>query len=238
MATFLNLTNELLRRTNDTQLSAADFASARNVQAVAKDAVNSAIRFINQAAWEWPWNHDTATVTMLTDGTREYALESDMQQVDWHSFRILNDDANNITPQRLEYVELDDYRQNYRDIDDDRASGSYAKPSRVYRTQNLRFGVTPTPDKAYQVYYEYWKLPADLVAAADTPGIPTQFDYVILDGASMYAADFRSNNEMRQFYQSKFTQGIKVMRDLYISRSEYVRSTVLNVQRGNTLWYV
>lgn len=41
MATFLNITNELLRRLNEVVIDQADFAGVRNVQALAKDSVNS-----------------------------------------------------------------------------------------------------------------------------------------------------------------------------------------------------
>lgn len=51
--TYLQLTNELLRRLNEVVMDATDFATARNIQALAKDAVNSAIREILHSAQEW-----------------------------------------------------------------------------------------------------------------------------------------------------------------------------------------
>ena len=55
MSTFINLTNELLRRLNEVQIDESSFASAKNVQALAKDAINSAIRQTLQDAQEWPF---------------------------------------------------------------------------------------------------------------------------------------------------------------------------------------
>ena len=46
--TFLTLTNELLRRLNEVTLTTSTFATAKNVQAIAKDAINSSIREILQ----------------------------------------------------------------------------------------------------------------------------------------------------------------------------------------------
>ena len=48
MATYVTLVNELLRRLNEVTLDTAGdgFDSVRNVQALAKDAVNSSIRLI------------------------------------------------------------------------------------------------------------------------------------------------------------------------------------------------
>ncbi len=42
--TFLTLTNELLRRLNEVTLTTDTFAGAKNVQAIAKDSINSSIR--------------------------------------------------------------------------------------------------------------------------------------------------------------------------------------------------
>ena len=46
--TYLALTNDLLRRINEVQLTTANFATAKNVQAIAKDAINNSIREILQ----------------------------------------------------------------------------------------------------------------------------------------------------------------------------------------------
>ena len=55
MATYVTLVNELLRRMNEVTLDIAGdgFDSVRNVQALAKDAVNSSIRLILQDGQEW-----------------------------------------------------------------------------------------------------------------------------------------------------------------------------------------
>ena len=56
MSTFLDLTNQLLRRLNEVEIAQADFPSVRGVQATAKDAIKNAIAKINQAEYEWPFN--------------------------------------------------------------------------------------------------------------------------------------------------------------------------------------
>ncbi|MAO19229.1 MAG: hypothetical protein CMJ25_00635 [Phycisphaerae bacterium] len=55
MATYINLVNELLRRLNEVQIDLANFGTTKNVQSLAKDAVNSSIREILQEAQEWPF---------------------------------------------------------------------------------------------------------------------------------------------------------------------------------------
>ncbi len=44
MATFISLTNELLRRLNEVEMDSNTFESARNIQALAKDAINASVR--------------------------------------------------------------------------------------------------------------------------------------------------------------------------------------------------
>ena len=85
--TFLTLTNELLRRLNEVTLTTDTFSKAKNVQAIAKDAINSAIREILQDGHEFPFLKTTQTQT-LTAGTGTYDFPSDMSSVDWDSFYL------------------------------------------------------------------------------------------------------------------------------------------------------
>ncbi len=57
MATYVTLVNELLTRLNEVTLSTAGsgFDDVRNVQALAKQAVNNSIRNILQTGQEWPF---------------------------------------------------------------------------------------------------------------------------------------------------------------------------------------
>jgi len=47
--TYLDLCNQVLRRLNEVQIAPADFAGVRGVQALVKDAVQSAVAKVNQA---------------------------------------------------------------------------------------------------------------------------------------------------------------------------------------------
>ena len=66
MATYVSLANEVLRRLNEVQIDAAGdgFDTLRNVQALAKDAINSSIRRILQDGQEWPFIKTTYTQTL------------------------------------------------------------------------------------------------------------------------------------------------------------------------------
>ncbi len=85
MATYLSLTNELLRRINEVEMDSTTFETARNIQALAKDAINASVREILNQGQEWPFLIVTYPQT-ATIGTAEYAFPADCSSVDWDSF--------------------------------------------------------------------------------------------------------------------------------------------------------
>jgi len=97
MATFLALTNRLLRRLNEVELTTATFANATGFHAEAKDAINDAIREINNSEFEWPFNFVSGSQT-LSVGQQLYDLDVPINAVDWDSFYLhKQDDANEST---------------------------------------------------------------------------------------------------------------------------------------------
>ncbi len=224
-STFLNLTNEVLRRLNEVQVDTNDFATVRNVQALAKDAINSSIREILQDAQEWYFTLQTTTQT-LTIGTGTYSFPADYSKADWDTFYIreLNDTNN---PQRLELITYDEYIRYHRPMEDQGGTGGYTIPTYVYMTQDRKFGVSPLPKAAYVIEYRYWKFPSDLVLATDTSIIPDRFKHVVIDGAMMYMMQFRSNDQAYAFYRDKFDKGIKMMRRLLVDPPLRMNTTII-----------
>ena len=237
MATYVSLVNELLRRLNEVTLDTAGdgFDTVRNVQALAKDAINSSVRLILQDGQEWPFLKSVYTQT-LAAGTRQYDFPADFSTVDWETFYIKQLAAQSNNPQRLKPISYEDYIQNYRTGDDtgDLINGDDA-PTVVYQTFGDAFGVTPVPNAAYEVEYVYWSYPADMTVYNDVCIIPTRFNHVVIDGAMMYMMRFRSNEQSAAMHQSNFDEGIKAMRRLLLDEPIQIRSTV--VSRGNTTSY-
>jgi hypothetical protein len=103
----------------------------------------------------------------------------------------------------------------------------------VYQTYEAKFGVTPVPNKAYEVEYIYWSFPADMTLYDDVTVIPTRFKHVIVDGAMMYMMRFRSNEQSAAIHQQNFQDGIKTMRRILLDDKLSLRSTVLQRSSGN-----
>ncbi len=236
MATYISLVNELLRRLNEVTLDIAGdgFDSVRNVQALAKDAVNSSVRLILQDGQEWPFLKTTYTQT-LTIGTRQYSFPSDYSSVDWDTFYLKKLDSEGNSPMNLKPMSFEEYTQNVRASDDsgDQVNGD-GPPIRVYQTLGESFGVTPIPNAAYEVEYVYWSYPSDMTLYDDVAVIPDRFKHVVIDGAMMFMMRFRSNEQSAAMHQNNFEDGIKSMRRVLMDDAISIRSTVIGKSRTSS----
>ena len=234
MSNYITLTNLLLTRMNEVPLDIEgdNFDGVRNVQAVAKSAINNSVRLILQEGQEWPFLKNVYTQE-LTAGTRQYSFPADCSSADWDTFYLKKLSSQSNSPKRLKPISYESYTQNYRQTDDtgDLTNGDDA-PSVVYQTFGDAFGVTPVPNAAYEVEYVYWSYPSDMRLFSDECVIPARFNHVIVEGAMMFMMRFRSNEQSAAMHQSSFSDGIKAMRRVLMDDALEVRSTVL--VRGNT----
>jgi len=227
---YLGLVNDVNRRLNEVELTSSNFAAATGEYSMIKDAVNSAIRYLNQHEYEWPFNH-VETEETLTAGTVRYAYPADAKTLDMDSFRIKRDDTLGNDTKRLNIITYEEYLDKYVDGEYNTSDNRRALPDYVFRTPSSQFGFVSVPDKAYTVVYEYYRLPVDLINSTDVPSVPEQFRYILLDGAMHYAYMFRGETQESAIMQQRFVDEIKNMRSLYINRYDYVRSTVIDRNR-------
>lgn len=222
---FLGLVNDVNRRLNEVELTSSNFATAMGFYSSAKDSINSALQYLGQNQFEWPFNHVTQEQT-LTAGTNRYNYPSDAKTIDFDSFRIKRNDTFNNTTQKLRIITYEDYLDNYIDDEYNTTNTSIRTlPQRVFRAPNQAYGVHPIPNNAYVLVYEYYKTTVDLTNATDVPVYPAQFRSTIVDGAMYYAYTFRGNSQDATLHLQKFNDGIKDMRTLYINRYDYLRDT-------------
>lgn len=207
-----------------------DFDSARNVQALAKTAVNSSVREMMHTAQEWPFLLATETQT-LTQGVSVYDFPSDTSSVDWESFYLKRHSTEDNQPRRLHVISYTEYLDTRRPVDDIGGADNYAIPEVVFQTQDMKFGVSPVPSTDYQIEYKRFIYPDDMVAADDVCIVPSRFDNVILDGAMFYMLMYRSNEQGAAIYRDKLNTGIKTMRQILLDDPLVVRSTMLTPAR-------
>ena len=110
--TFLTLTNKVLARLNEVQLTSTSFATARGIQVQAQNAVNESIRYINQKEFQYPFNHSTKTET-LVPGTVRYSIPTTAKTVDYNTFRLVKDSDLGSSGGRLYVLNYNDYINSY-----------------------------------------------------------------------------------------------------------------------------
>jgi hypothetical protein len=218
---FIDLTNRLLRRLNEVEIEQSDFASARGVHAMAKDAINASVEHINQAEFTWPFNASGGS-QLLVVAQEHYDWPSDFKVPNWRSFFIVKDVGLNENGHLLGFISRDQYLQGFKQEDDYSGSDGVGTPMYVFEKHGNGFGITPSPDQAYTVTYEYWVNNTAMVAHDDTSTIPTNYDECIIQGALYHFYMFRDNSEQAQLAEKRFESQLSDMRTLMINKDDRV----------------
>lgn len=224
---FLSLVNDLHAEVNEIPLTEENFNSTESHFTHSKRAINSALRQINQSAFEWPFNHVTAREDLI-EGQARYFTPTDAKSVNYDSFRVWD----GFTSRRLVQGDYEEYLQNYSiaDFEGEKYTGF---PTKVYRSPDFQYILYPTPMEGMEVIYEYYSLPVDLKNPEDVPYVPEQFRHVIITGALSDIYKFRGDLEASSFQLQEFKQAIKDMRMVYQNRYEFVRSSYIPRSRSS-----
>jgi len=106
--TYLTLTNKVIARLNEVALTSTTFSSARGIQVQCQNAVNEAVRYINQKEFQYPFNHATDT-EVLTAGVVRYSVPATTKTIDYNTFRVIKDSDLGVTGGRLKILNYNDY---------------------------------------------------------------------------------------------------------------------------------
>jgi hypothetical protein len=221
---YLSLVNDINRRLNEVELTSSTFTNATGYYSLTKDAINASIRHINQEEFEWPWNHIEET-EVLAAGEARYSMPYDSKTINMNTFRIKRNDTLGVETVKLKVLSYEEYLDKYADSEYNSNTSIRSVPSHVVRTPSRELIFYPTPNKDYEVVYEYFTLAYDLELPTDVPNLPEQYRYVIVDGAMHYAYQFRGDMQAAQLSLNKFEQGIKQLRSIHINRTDYLRDT-------------
>jgi len=120
--TFLTLTNSVITRMNEVELTSTNFTSSRGVQTQCKNAVNESIRYINQREFGYSFNHSTNTST-LVPGKVRYTVPTSTKSIDYSTARIKRTTTPSASGNNLTTLNYNEYIQNeYANQEDDIAS--------------------------------------------------------------------------------------------------------------------
>jgi len=241
--TYLDLSNEVLRELNEVVLTSGTFASATGIQSFVKDAINKSLFDIANAEPELPFF--SAGVSGGTDpfygnvtvptvaGQRWYTLKdgsssitSDYSAVDWDDFYIttinVSGESAPFVSQGLRFLTLADWKQYHRDAENaDDAKGSdasHGEPFYVFKSPDHRkFGLSPIPDKVYNVHFYAFEKPTPLSAHNDTIPMPEQYSNVITARTRYYVHQFKENIQQAAMAQDDYRKALRSMKSNLIN---------------------
>ena len=79
----------------------------------------------------------------------------DSKTINMNSFRLKRDDTLNVYTKRLKVLNYEEYLDKHADIEYNSSSDVRGVPQYVVRAPSRELLFVPSPDKAYEVVYEY-----------------------------------------------------------------------------------
>jgi len=241
--TYLTLANDILRELNEIELTAATFASAKGIQNFVKESINKSIKDIANEEPQLPFFavatsgetdpfYGNVTVPSVA-GTRWYTLKSgsssittDYSSIDWDDFYIttinVSGESAPYVSKGLSFITLEDWTRYYRDSEnaDDSDSQNYGEPQYVIRSPDHRkFGLSPIPDKVYNVHFYAYAAPTALSAYSDEIVFPDQYSNVITARTRYYVWQFKESPQQAAFALDDYKKGMRQMKSNLINPS-------------------
>ena len=241
--TNLGLTNEVLRELNEVVLTSVTFSTATGIQSFIKDSINKSIFDIANEEPQLPFFsagvsggtdpfYGNVTVASVA-GTRWYTLKADSSSittdyssVDWDDFYLttinVSGETTPFVSTGLKFLTLTDWKRYYRDSENsDDAEGSdasHAEPIYVIKSPDHRkFGLSPIPDKVYNVHFYAFTKPTALSAHGDTIVMPEQYSNVITARTRYYVHQFKENIQQAAFALDEYKKNMKTMKSNLIN---------------------
>ena len=234
-STYLDLTNEVLRELNEIPLTSANFANAIGLQKFVKDSINKSIFDIANAEPQLPFF--SAGVSGSTDpfygnvtvasvaGQRWYTLKADSSSIttdyasiDWDDFYLttinVSGESSPYVSKGLRFLTLDDWKRYYRDNENSAdANSTNAEPIHVIKSPDSRkFGLSPIPDKVYNVHFYAFTKPTALDAHGDTMVLPEQYSNVITARTRYYVWQFKESPQQAAFALDDYKKELRSMK--------------------------
>ena len=110
--TYLTLTNRVLTRLNEVELTSTTFTSARGIQTQVKNAINESVRYINQREFNYPFNHATDSETLVA-GTFKYSIPATAKLADYDTFRVVKDSDLGVSGGKLNSMNYKEYIEHH-----------------------------------------------------------------------------------------------------------------------------
>ena len=204
--TYLDITNEVLRELNEIPLTSANFANAVGLQQFVKDAVNKSIFDIANAEPQLPF------FAVGESGETDPFY-------DWDDFYIttinVSGESAPYVSKGLTFMTLADWKRYYRDAEnaDDADTQNHGEPKFIIKSPDSRkFGLSPIPDKVYNVHFYAFDKPTKLSAHGDTIVFPEQYVNVITSRMRYYVWQFKESPQQAAFALEDYKKELRQMK--------------------------
>lgn len=197
--TFVQLVNRLK---SECGVSGADIVTVFNQST----EINRLINWINEA-WieiqskheDWAWMRASASF-VTADGKATYDPIVDCKVNDlgkWarNSFRNYDTLVGFRSEIYMDYLPYEQWRNQYQ-YGNMRFTST--RPIEMTITPNFSIGLGPVPVAGYTIIGDYFRVPTELVADADVPGLPIQFQLAIIYRAMMSYGAYEAASEVYQ----------------------------------------
>ena len=225
--TYKTFVNELLVELNEPEVSTV--ATGVGIQKQVANVVNRAYFDIVDSVDDWSWLSTDVpddpyygnTIVPTVVGQRWYLckagsanIDADFDSVNWNMFTLV-DPNSPYTNNKLAFTTLTTWRSGYSSSEEQAArTASYAVPLRVIRSSDgRRFGLSPIPDKVYNIHFFAYNRPIALAADTDTVLFPEQYKPVLLARARYYLYQFKDNIAQSQLALDEYKKGLQNMAD-------------------------
>ena len=167
--TYLTLANSVITRMNEVELTSSNFTSARGVQIQCKNAVNEAIRYINQREFGYSFNHATNTET-LVPGKVRYTVPTSTKSIDYNTARIKKSTTPNASGSNLTTLNYNEYIQNEYANQEDEINSTTLNGSHSSSVETLTLTSTTGFDASGTIYIGSEQITYTAISGNDLTG--------------------------------------------------------------------
>lgn len=167
----------------------------------------------------WPFREVTDTIT-LVQGTQEYDLSTEFTDIDEQN--IVSVALQSTVNKKLTYWPFNQLRASQPDLD----LAQQATPRRYYlKAGNI--GFWPVPDAAATVAIDYYKIPTEMSADADTPIIPVAYREALVHYALALEHSFNGDPDLEAAARNRYEQQVTLARNNLLSQPNDTNAFVI-----------
>lgn len=158
----------------------------------------------------WPFRETTDTFDTIA-GTQEYTLSTEFTDIDAQNIISVAIQGTNL--RKLPYVPFNQLRASQPDLDFETQSVPQS-----YYIKAGKIGLWPSPDNAYTIAVDYYKIPTELSADSDTPIVPIAYREALMQYALSLEHDFNTDPDLAQKAMNRYEQIVMLARNNLLSQ--------------------